>query len=199
MAYVYRPADIWLMLTCIQHLVGTSDADVERYLRLLTFVPNETIQRIMQEHAHRPGERKAQHLLAREVCDLAHGEDVAAETLRQHREMRDPSSVLVDPSQNNRPAPAMTILRSQLDKPISKLLVEIGFAKTNGEGARMISSGGIYTAHATGSADGPLSFEAVSAALKPGSEYVIAGRDVLIVRKGKWDVRSIAIVDDPVP
>lgn len=64
----------------LQFLLKTADADVERYLKLFTFVPLPTISETMAAHNLDPGQRKAQHLLAGEVLELVHGPEEAAKT-----------------------------------------------------------------------------------------------------------------------
>ncbi|KKY13332.1 putative tyrosyl-trna mitochondrial precursor (tyrosine-trna ligase) [Diplodia seriata] len=67
--------------------VGTSDADVERYLKLFTFLPLPTISKVVEEHKLDPSKRIAQHLLAREFLDLVHGSEVAERTAAQHQSL----------------------------------------------------------------------------------------------------------------
>lgn len=68
-----------------QFWIRTSDADVERYLKLFTFLPLSTITKVVEEHKLDPGKRIAQHLLAREFVELAHGPVAAQETANQHK------------------------------------------------------------------------------------------------------------------
>lgn len=65
----------------------TADADVERYLKMFTFVPIPEIQKIMEEHVKEPSRRVAQHRLAREFVELIHGEEDADATVQQHRQL----------------------------------------------------------------------------------------------------------------
>ena len=65
-------------------MLSTPDADVERYLKLLTFLPLEEITRIVAEHAKNPEKRVAQHLLASEFVTLAHGSVIAAKAAEEH-------------------------------------------------------------------------------------------------------------------
>ncbi|KAK5012534.1 tyrosyl-tRNA synthetase [Cryomyces antarcticus] len=62
----------------------SADADVERYLKLFTFLPMETIRSVMEEHAQNPSKRTAQHLLAAELLELVHGKLAAEEAAQQH-------------------------------------------------------------------------------------------------------------------
>ncbi|KAH0312271.1 tyrosyl-tRNA synthetase, partial [Aureobasidium melanogenum] len=66
-------------------LVGSADADVERYLKLFTFLPMNHISTVMAEHQVDPSQRKAQHLLAREIVDFVHGPEEAENTQNQHK------------------------------------------------------------------------------------------------------------------
>ncbi|GME64443.1 putative tyrosyl-tRNA mitochondrial precursor (tyrosine--tRNA ligase) protein [Neofusicoccum parvum] len=67
--------------------VRTSDADVERYLKLFTFLPLSTIATVIEEHKIDPSKRLAQHLLAREFIELAHGPIAAEKTAQEHKQI----------------------------------------------------------------------------------------------------------------
>jgi len=54
---------------------NTADADVGRYLRFFTFLDQQQIEAIEEEHAAAPHERRAQQQLAAEVTRMMHGED----------------------------------------------------------------------------------------------------------------------------
>jgi tyrosyl-tRNA synthetase len=55
-----------------------ADADVEKYLKLFTFLPLEEIKSIVQAHVINPGERVAQHRLASEVTEMVHESELIA-------------------------------------------------------------------------------------------------------------------------
>ncbi|OAA62779.1 tyrosyl-tRNA synthetase [Niveomyces insectorum RCEF 264] len=61
------------------------DADVDRLLRLFTFLPLPEIQKLVAEHAADPARRVAQHALAYEVVALVHGTEAAVEARARHR------------------------------------------------------------------------------------------------------------------
>src|SRR3712207_228868 len=65
-----------------QFWINTDDRDVERYLKLFTFVPLESIRETMTEHARDPGRRIAQRLLARDLTARVHGDAAAQEAIR---------------------------------------------------------------------------------------------------------------------
>src|SRR5919112_2169222 len=65
-----------------QFWINTDDRDLERYLKLFTFLPLGTIAETMAEHARDPGKRIGQRLLAREVTSRIHGQAAADEAIR---------------------------------------------------------------------------------------------------------------------
>ncbi|KAI6040289.1 hypothetical protein EDC04DRAFT_2678391 [Pisolithus marmoratus] len=72
---------IWLneglssYLDFYQFFLRTADADVVKYLKMLTLLPVEEIESIVKDHESRPEHRIAQRILAEEVTLLVHGED----------------------------------------------------------------------------------------------------------------------------
>lgn len=69
-----------------QYFLRTADDDVERYLKLFTFLPLEQISTVMAHHAQNESKRVPQHLLAREVVELAHGVEAAIGAEEAHKE-----------------------------------------------------------------------------------------------------------------
>ncbi|CAK7226782.1 tyrosyl-tRNA synthetase [Sporothrix curviconia] len=67
------------------YFVRRPDDDVERLLRLFTFMPLEHIAGLMAEHAADPGKRVPQHALAFEVVALVHGHAEAQAAQERHR------------------------------------------------------------------------------------------------------------------
>lgn len=56
-----------------QFFIRTTDADVENYLKLFTFLSLNQIKSIVEEHKRKPEDRKAQQTLAENVTLLVHG------------------------------------------------------------------------------------------------------------------------------
>ncbi|CAK7268691.1 tyrosyl-tRNA synthetase [Sporothrix epigloea] len=67
------------------YFVRRPDDDVERLLRLFTFLPLERIANLMNEHTVDPSKRIPQHTLAFEVVALVHGISEAEATQQRHR------------------------------------------------------------------------------------------------------------------
>jgi tyrosyl-tRNA synthetase len=68
-----------------QFFLRSADADVERYLKLFTFLPIADIQSIMEEHRLDESRRIAQHKLAYEFVELIHGLGAAQVAEQQHK------------------------------------------------------------------------------------------------------------------
>src|SRR6185295_2612538 len=64
-----------------QFWINTHDRDVERYLKLFTFLPLEEIGAALAEHARDPGKRIAQRLLANDVTARVHGPAATAQAV----------------------------------------------------------------------------------------------------------------------
>uniref|UniRef100_UPI00398EF570 tyrosine--tRNA ligase, mitochondrial n=1 Tax=Pristiophorus japonicus TaxID=55135 RepID=UPI00398EF570 len=58
-----------------QYFVRQPDSNIERYLKLFTFIPLPEIENIMINHRNDPGKRIAQKRLAAEVTKLVHGKE----------------------------------------------------------------------------------------------------------------------------
>jgi tyrosyl-tRNA synthetase len=58
--------------TILQYFLKVADADVEKYLKLFTFLPLEEIKSIVLAHATNPEKRMAQYRLASEVTEMVH-------------------------------------------------------------------------------------------------------------------------------
>ena len=182
-------------------------------MKLFTFVPGPEIVDIMAEHATNPGKRKAQHLLASEVLELVHGNDVATKTQAEHEALRNPdlaaltqwptSAEAIDGAQAGQ---QRTVLPSSLvfNTPFSRILYHAGIVKSKSEGARMIAKGGAYVAtasagHATdrtlGVSSGKIQFVQLKDQ-RPQEVQQYITNDMLILRTGKWKVRVVEVVED---
>ncbi|KAF2641682.1 tyrosyl-tRNA synthetase-like protein [Massarina eburnea CBS 473.64] len=69
-----------------QYFLRIADADVSRYLKLFTFFPLYQIDLTMRQHQKDESKRVAQHILAREIVELAHGAADAKKAETAHRE-----------------------------------------------------------------------------------------------------------------
>src|SRR5438477_4938532 len=65
-----------------QYWVNVDDRDVERYLKLFTFLPRAEIDALLAQLKANPAAREAQRALARDVTERVHGPDAAAKVIR---------------------------------------------------------------------------------------------------------------------
>ncbi|KAJ2705477.1 tyrosyl-tRNA synthetase, partial [Coemansia sp. IMI 203386] len=135
-----------------QFFVKTTDADVERFLKMFTLLPIPRIDQILQEHRMVPENFLAQKLLAAEVTELIHGQAglnkalCATEVLfgNQSEAIRIFSAQdFVDAFANDQrlvSAPRETVL----EKSIADLAVLVGACKSKSEATRLARGGGLY-------------------------------------------------------
>ncbi|KAF1942147.1 tyrosyl-tRNA synthetase-like protein [Clathrospora elynae] len=69
-----------------QYFLRTADDDVERYLKLFTFLPLSDIALLMSQQRQDESKRLAQHILAKEIVELAHGAAEAKKAETAHKE-----------------------------------------------------------------------------------------------------------------
>ncbi|KAI9894780.1 MAG: tyrosyl-tRNA synthetase [Vezdaea aestivalis] len=155
-----------------QHFVRIPDADVARYLKLLTFMPLSDVEQLVAEHAKDPSRRIAQHRLAQDVLELVHGPSEALEAQAQHRFLfKSSSSIGLDPKNiksaqaatlaaigdpdndrpghvnvTNLPAGLQTFLPLSCVKGVSitRVLFSAGLVVSASEGHRVVNRGGAY-------------------------------------------------------
>jgi tyrosyl-tRNA synthetase len=122
-----------------QFWINTDDRDVERYLKLFTFLPLDEIGRTMEGHARDPGKRAAQRLLARDVTARVHGEASAQEAVQTSEAMFGGGSAAV------LTIPERSVSRAELG-PLSiiDLLVASGLATSKADARRGIKGKGFY-------------------------------------------------------
>lgn len=195
----------------VQFLLRSADEDVERYLKLFTFVPMSDMTSIMTQHTQDPGKRKAQHLLAAEVLELVHGAEVAAKTQAEHQAMRTLTlSSLSRPSSSesnsgsadqSTPGTQRTKLPRSLvhNTPFGRILYHAGLAGTRSEGARLISKGGVYVASPSQTTKEGQNEELNFTQIKdqqPSEVESLVVDGLLILRLGKWKVRVVEVVSD---
>lgn len=117
-----------------QYWRNVSDADVEKCLALLTFLPMEEVRRL---GALRDAEiNEAKKVLAYEVTKLIHGEIEA-------QKAREAAEALFGAGSDMSNVPAVTISREMLNSPLLDILVATKILPSKGEGKRLIQQGGL--------------------------------------------------------
>ncbi|KAH8899261.1 tyrosyl-tRNA synthetase [Thozetella sp. PMI_491] len=206
------------------YFVRRQDDEVEKLLKLFTFLPLETIQKAMEEHRADPSNRVAQHLLAFEVVCLVKGVAAAQDVQDQHRLMYNKgagSMPTIAPSRdefqaveghpttpNNAPRIDMQLPQSLVlgehPKSIARILYAARLAASVSEGQRLANSGGAYVAARPGQpahknagmSSEHLQFTPVKTWFPQDTKNFLIDGKLLILRKGKHNIRVIEMVSD---
>jgi tyrosyl-tRNA synthetase len=131
-----------------QFWINIDDRDVERYLKLFTFLTLDEIGAAMAEHARDPGKRVAQRLLARDVTTRVHGEAATEEAIRTSAALfggeARPGGGLTTKALPD--MPTRQVSRSGLGGrlPVVDLLVASGLATSKADARRGIQGKGYY-------------------------------------------------------
>jgi len=132
-----------------QYWFNAADADVERFLKLFTFLPSADIAEIVAEHAREPAARHGQRVLAREATRILHGDagvDVAERATvvlfgdEPYGTLGD--DVLADAFGE---APSVELPRARLEAGIGllELMTTLGASASNGEARRLVQQGAV--------------------------------------------------------
>lgn len=119
-----------------QYWRNVDDADVERCLALLTFLPMDEVRRLGGYRDERINESK--RVLAFEITKMVHGEEKA-------RQAMEAAEALFSGKGDRNNMPTTTITRAQLEEHgrVVELLAQCGLTKSNGEGRRLIAQGAV--------------------------------------------------------
>lgn len=122
---------------------NTDDREVERYLKLFTFLPLERIATVMAEHARDPGGRAAQRELAREITSIVHGREATEQAVQTSAALFGGGGVPGEPLPD---MPERRVARSALpeDLPVVEVLVASGLASSKADARRGIQGKGFY-------------------------------------------------------
>jgi tyrosyl-tRNA synthetase len=204
------------------YFVRRPDADVEKLLKLFTFMPMEAIREVMAQQMEDPSKRVAQHCLAYEVLSLVHGQAAAKDAQQQHRMVYGKGGVSIplapkEPGQedyvaqsgpttlNNAPRVDMILPESLImGKSIGRIMFAAGLAESAKAGHRLAEQQAAYVAGLPGRAVGKgqpmdpseLTWNPIKLWFPQETQrYLIDGK-LLILRKGKHNVRIIEVVSD---
>jgi tyrosyl-tRNA synthetase len=130
-----------------QFWLNTDDRDVERYLKLFTFLPLDQIAKTMADHAAEPSRREAQRVLAREVTATIHGEAVAETAIQTSTALFGRAADGVElTAEAIADMPERRVSRAELpeDLPVVEVLVASGLASSKADARRGIQGKGFY-------------------------------------------------------
>jgi tyrosyl-tRNA synthetase len=177
-----------------QFWINTDDRDVERYLKIFTFLPLEEISTALAEHARDPGKRVAQRLLARDVTTRVHGEGAAEEAIKTSQTLfpiTGEGSITLGPlsvSGTGTVMPEWRVSRSELGVlSIVDVLVASGLATSKADARRGIKGKGFYLN------DKPI--EAADLKLTEGELQGPPENQFALLRKGKKNYVRLLVLE----
>ena len=126
-----------------QFWLNVEDREVERLLRLFTFLPLERIAAVMAEHGRDPARRAAQRELAREITSIVHGAEAAAQAIQTSAALFGGGEL---PAEAVAEMPERRVPRAQLPEglPVVEVLVASGLASSKADARRGIQGKGFY-------------------------------------------------------
>ena len=149
-----------------QYWRNVQDADVERFLKLLTFLPMDEVHRLgaLRDSAI----NEAKRVLAYEITSLIHGQEEAAKA-------QDAAQALFGGSGDMDNVPTFTVTEALLheDNRLTTLLTLCGLCASRGEARKMVQSGAVAVGEE----------KATDIEQRIQAEQI--GSDGLLLRKGK--------------
>jgi tyrosyl-tRNA synthetase len=120
-----------------QYWINCDDRDVEKFLKLFTFLPLAEIERLAALEGAEI--RSAKQTLAYEATTISHGRGAAEEAQRA-------SEALFGGGRELEGVPTTEISARALEQGISlpTILAEVGLTRSRGEARRLIEQGGVY-------------------------------------------------------
>lgn len=133
-----------------QYFMNTADEDLDRYFKLLTLTPFETIDHIITTHHKHPEDRKGQKLLAHAITQTVFGEQAAYQAQLVTCSLFGECNPVEEVNQMNQEdlvAFYEVIGNKQTATPSERLLeilVRTGLAESNGDAKKLINNRCIY-------------------------------------------------------
>ncbi|KAL5872312.1 tyrosyl-tRNA synthetase [Pyricularia oryzae] len=189
------------------YFVRQPDEDMERLLKLFTFIPTKKISEIIAEHETDKPKRVAQHRLAFEVIALVHGMDVAESTQIEHKAMHGKGSVKTlfthDTAEqvllNSAPEAHKKLPMKLMEKGnVARILYAAGLAKSVSDGHRLATQQAVYIGGREGNKEmgANLCFVPIKTWFPEDTKNFLINGKFLILRKGKHDIRIIEFISD---
>jgi tyrosyl-tRNA synthetase len=132
-----------------QFWINLPDTDIEKYLRVYTFLSLADIDTLMQGHRENPGARQAQETLARVITEIVHGPAVTAQVIASTDALfgttpfRDLARFAREVALAE--APSVVLKKKELEAGISlaEILVTGGLASSKSDARRLIEGKGV--------------------------------------------------------
>ncbi|KAB2660015.1 MAG: tyrosine--tRNA ligase [Verrucomicrobia bacterium] len=177
---VYRFYQFW---------IRTDDRDVVRMLKYFTFLSQEDIAMLEEEHLAKPEARVAHKALAKSATDLIHGLNATQEAMRASEilfggELEGISEITFNDIVGEVPTKPFEAIKFEGSGwPLIDALVHAGLASSKGQARKDIEGGGIYVNNS----------REVSLTRALGANDLLFSKHILI-RKGKRNYVVLSVV-----
>jgi tyrosyl-tRNA synthetase len=133
-----------------QFWLNAADADAEKWIRIFTFLPQEEISNLVEEHRQDPSKRVLQRRLAQEITVFVHGEeeyqkavDTTQKLFAQQHASADALSVDDLEAMEGIVKVPYSLASLQAGANVVNLVTETGIFPSKGEARKMIQNGGV--------------------------------------------------------
>ena len=166
-----------------QYWFNADDADVMAYLRMLTLIRLDEVAALEDELAADPARRSAQRALAAELTRMIHGQDAADAAEQDSRKLFAPAA---DPAALIGDVPSTELKKTEIGEgvPVTRMLVAVGLAASNGEAKRLLRQGGV-------SIDG----RRLDPTERTIDEAIFAGSDAVLIAVGPHRRAILRLID----
>jgi tyrosyl-tRNA synthetase len=168
-----------------QFWLNTDDRDVIKYLKFFTFLPQETIDSLVQTVSDAPEGREAQRTLAREVTTLVHGSNQVGRAERAAAVLFDErvtEADVVDVLMVFADAPSTELALPADGMSLVEMLATVKLAASRSEATRLVKSGGVYVNNVRATDE--------RARLRVADAI---GGQVILLRKGRKDQHVVKV------
>jgi tyrosyl-tRNA synthetase len=145
---IWLDADLTPPYQLYQYLLNVGDTDAIKYLKLFSFSPASDLNEITRQANAEPEKRITQHLLAKELCTLIHGDEATQEAIKSSEALFSGDLENFTPDKIRSmfsAAPSTDISAAKLSEfTYVDLLSSSGIVSSKGEARRLISGGGAY-------------------------------------------------------
>jgi tyrosyl-tRNA synthetase len=144
---LYLDSELTTPYELYQYWINIDDRDVGRYLRIFTFLPLDEIAEIERAQAENPASRSGQKLLAFEVTQLIHGEQVAREVASASGALFGEGVAQLTPEalpHLEKAIPTAPLPAEAFSQPLVEALVTVGAQPSRGAARRLMQQGGVY-------------------------------------------------------
>ncbi|OKL46514.1 tyrosine--tRNA ligase [Boudabousia liubingyangii] len=129
-----------------QFWLNSDDADIERFLKVFTFLSREEIETVVAQSKEEPWKRLGQRRLAEEVTTLVHGEEATKKVIAASEALFSGGDLSALDAQTLIDATS-SLPRAEVELGVTTvidLLADSGLEKGRGAARRTVASGGAY-------------------------------------------------------